>query len=326
MLKNHYIMKTKFLTYLLFLTFVVSSCGKDGAIGPEGEKGEQGPKGDQGIPGKDGSTILSGTSNPNSSIGKEGDFYLNLNTGGLFGPKTSTGWGTPYNMKGPKGDTGSNGTDGTDGKDGATILNGKTVPTKTQGKPGDFYINTSDFTIYGPKKSNGDWGTGVNLININKTGIIIYGVYPTFDVDLKSQAVEGRGYHITAKSKIYNLSFDNDRILDFYYANVGRLVEVSYLDNVWEKYVRQLNFSSIPIGIDTEIYDVKIGTTVMGVDDGKDSYNVQYTIDYYSYYNTPLYLTTSGIYFQIRATPLEGMKYLSSKPDRENVYKIIAIK
>lgn len=60
-------------------------------------KGETGTTGAAGTPG---SKILSGTANPSTSVGAVGDYYLNKTTGGFFGPKTLSGWGTPINLKG----------------------------------------------------------------------------------------------------------------------------------------------------------------------------------------------------------------------------------
>ena len=58
--------------------------------GPAGAKGD---KGDQGDAGEAGKTILSGTSDPsNQDTGTDGDFYININTWYLFGPKASGAW------------------------------------------------------------------------------------------------------------------------------------------------------------------------------------------------------------------------------------------
>lgn len=46
--------------------------------------GPQGPRGTQ---------VLSGNTNPSPSIGLVGDQYINTDTGKLFGPKTTSGWG-----------------------------------------------------------------------------------------------------------------------------------------------------------------------------------------------------------------------------------------
>jgi hypothetical protein len=46
-----------------------------------------------------------------------------------------------------------------------TILNGAGDPLAADGKDGDFYINTSSYTIFGPK-TGGAWGPGVPLIGL----------------------------------------------------------------------------------------------------------------------------------------------------------------
>ena len=211
-------MKTKLLIYLLLFTIIVFSCAKDGDTGPQGEKGEQG------IPGKNGSTILSGTANPNTSIGKEGDFYLNLKIGDLFGPKTSSGWGNPYNMKGPKGNTGNNGSsgkDGEDGTDGATILSGSNVPSIKVGKIGDFYIDIRDYTIYGPKNASGGWGNPVSLKSDEENGVYVFYINPIFNQLVSND--EDHNFHISTKnytipnigSKYKNISYKLEPLESF---------------------------------------------------------------------------------------------------------------
>ena len=51
----------------------------------------------------------------------------------------------------------------TGGGGGATIMNGTGAPSGATGADGDFYINTSAWTIYGPKTS-GAWGSATSLI------------------------------------------------------------------------------------------------------------------------------------------------------------------
>lgn len=134
----------KFLSILL-LTIVITSCGKDGDPGSKGDPGAQG------IPGKEGSVILTGTGAP-STVGNNGDMYLDKNTSNLYGPKTAAGWGTPLSLKGENGSAGTS---------GSTILNGTTVPT-TVGINGDYYLNKTNADLYGPKTTSG-WGTPINL-------------------------------------------------------------------------------------------------------------------------------------------------------------------
>ena len=61
----------------------VAVCEQDVVI-LTGESGPQGPRGSQ---------LLSGDVDPSISIGLIGDQYINTNTGYLFGPKTTSGWG-----------------------------------------------------------------------------------------------------------------------------------------------------------------------------------------------------------------------------------------
>jgi hypothetical protein len=49
------------------------------------------------------------------------------------------------------------------GSDGLSVLNGASAPTSGDGLDGDFWINTSNWTIYGPKTS-GAWGSGTSLV------------------------------------------------------------------------------------------------------------------------------------------------------------------
>ena len=116
-----------------------------------------------------GSQILSGNDVPTTSLGSVGDYYLNKTTMELYGPKTTEGWGNAIGLKGTQGEkgkdgsNGSNGSNGNNGKDGATILSGTTTPTASQGKVGDWYIDTQNKRLYGAKTESG-WGNGISLI------------------------------------------------------------------------------------------------------------------------------------------------------------------
>ena len=121
-----------------------------------------------------GNQILSGNGAPAASLGAVGDYYLNKTTMELYGPKTAEGWGSAMGLKGTQGDKGKDGKDGTNGKDGnngndgangrdgSLILSGTTTPTASQGKKGDWYIDTQNKRLYGPKTESG-WGTAINL-------------------------------------------------------------------------------------------------------------------------------------------------------------------
>lgn len=73
-----------------------------------------------------------------------------------MGPQGPTG---PPGPPGPQGNPGTNGTNGTNGN---TVLSGLIPPT-TEGVNGDYYIDTTTDTIYGPK-TLGVWGSGTSLV------------------------------------------------------------------------------------------------------------------------------------------------------------------
>jgi len=91
--------------------------------GPPGVQGPAGPQGDPGPAGAD----------------------------GAVGPQ------------GPQGIQGPAGADGADGADGKTVLNGAGAPAGGTGVDGDFYIDTTNDDIYGPK-TGGAWGSPTSLI------------------------------------------------------------------------------------------------------------------------------------------------------------------
>ena len=134
--------------------------------GPKGDKGETGAagqNGENGQNGRDGKDVLSGTSDPTSETGKEGDKYVNTTTGDIFIKKNGQ-WEREGNLKGPKGDkgeTGATGAAGQNGRDGKDILSGTSDPTSETGKEGDKYVNTTTGDIF--VKKNGQWEREGNL-------------------------------------------------------------------------------------------------------------------------------------------------------------------
>jgi len=153
-------MKFKYLISVIFcfsLMFVACE-------GPAGPQGEQGPVGPVGPSGEGGSVMLAGTGEP-SSLGSSGDFYIDLSSGNLYGPKTESGWGAPLSLTGPPGQDGEDGNDGSDGQDGvdgSQIYAGDGPPSNAVGEPGDYYLDTENYHFYGPKTESG-WGSYLNL-------------------------------------------------------------------------------------------------------------------------------------------------------------------
>ena len=65
---------------------------------------------------------------------------------------------------GPIGPVGATGATGATGTAGATVLSGSGTPTAGLGAIGDFYLDTSTNTLYGPKTAGGWPATGVSLV------------------------------------------------------------------------------------------------------------------------------------------------------------------
>ena len=107
-------------------------------------------KGDAGPTGAAGNSVRNGPSDPTTQ-GSDGDFYINTTTNEIWGPKGSS---TPGSWVGT-GPTPLNGEDGQPGGEGApgkTVLNGSGAPDDvTDGVDGDFYIDTTNDQIWGPK-------------------------------------------------------------------------------------------------------------------------------------------------------------------------------
>ncbi|VMM99402.1 G5 domain family [Streptococcus pneumoniae] len=73
--------------------------------------GQDGAKGADGSSGRDGKEVLNGKVDPKENQGKDGDTFVNTQTGDVFVKKGNT-WEPAGNIKGPKGDKGENGKDG----------------------------------------------------------------------------------------------------------------------------------------------------------------------------------------------------------------------
>ncbi|MDB5086215.1 MAG: hypothetical protein JWR09_209 [Mucilaginibacter sp.] len=171
------------LLSIICLSLLLVKCGKNGAIGPQGNAGDKGqagavgPAGPAGANGVAGSVIYSGNTAPAADKGIAGDFYLNTANGLLYGPKTANGWGTGFSLKGSAGATGATGATGTTGAAGATgatgpagatgtagstTLSGAGLPAGSLGKTGDYYLDKTNYLLYGPKTGT-SWGVPVNL-------------------------------------------------------------------------------------------------------------------------------------------------------------------
>ena len=63
------------------------------------------------------------------------------------------------------------GTSGPQGGRGTGILNGTTPPDNNIGIIGDFFLNTTNMNLYGPKTDSG-WGTPTDLVGSQELGYV----------------------------------------------------------------------------------------------------------------------------------------------------------
>ena len=168
-----------------------------------------------------GNAILSGNGAPNSSLGKVGDYYLDLSGVNLYGAKTAEGWGSPISLRGLKGEAGATGQNGADapvpnikggywyigetntgikaeGKDGSNGSNGKDGITPTISDDGYWVVNGQKTNIKakgtdGTNGSNGSNGANGKDGKDGKDGIT-----PTISAD-GYWVVNGQKTNIKAK-------------------------------------------------------------------------------------------------------------------------------
>jgi len=104
-----------------------------------------------GAAGADGKTVRSGAGAPSEALGVDGDWYINVSAGTIYGPKMAGAWGAPVSLVGAA------------GADGKTVRSGAGAPSGALGVDGDWYINVSAATIYGPKTA-GAWGAPTSMV------------------------------------------------------------------------------------------------------------------------------------------------------------------
>lgn len=99
-----------------------------------------------------GSHIYSGTGVPSSTLGSDGDLYINKTNGDYY-LKQSGVWVKQGNLMGPPGPA---------GPPGSQILTSPGIPDNGIGANGDFYMATSTGNYY--QKESGSWVQKGNLV------------------------------------------------------------------------------------------------------------------------------------------------------------------
>lgn len=110
----------------------------------------------EGADGEDGTQILSGRGAPSLDVGTVGDFYIDLNSATLHGPRVENGWSTAISLRGADGANGS-------GSRGPAGPAGPTGPQGPQGPAG----------ATGPQGPAGQDGGPSKYFFIDKVGIDI---------------------------------------------------------------------------------------------------------------------------------------------------------
>ena len=122
---------------------------------PSATRSLVGLAGPTGATGTTGQSLLNGYGAPEDSLGNDGDTYFNTQNASIVGPKASGHWPSAFtSLIGPAGGQGETGT---------LILAANGAPNDSQGNNGDFFVDTLDGRLYGPK-ANAAWGNGISLI------------------------------------------------------------------------------------------------------------------------------------------------------------------
>jgi hypothetical protein len=137
----------------------VSLIGPIGATGPAGAAGVNGVAGANGL---DGKTVLNGTTDPGSSTGENGDFYINTTSNKIFGPKASGVWPAGVSLIGI---ASVGAISGTSTANGASITGGELKLAPADGTSGGIVTITAQ-TFAGAKTFSSD--LTVNGVTVGK--------------------------------------------------------------------------------------------------------------------------------------------------------------
>ena len=130
--------------------------GDTGATGQKGDKGDTGATGQKGDKGDTGATGQKGEKGDTGATGQKGE-KGDTGATGQKGEKGNTG---ATGQKGEKGDT------GTPGQNGSKIYAGIGSPTINIGAVGDWYIDSQNKRLYGPKETSG-WSNEYIPLTVN---------------------------------------------------------------------------------------------------------------------------------------------------------------
>jgi hypothetical protein len=191
-----------------------------------GPQGPQGTAGTNGTNGTNGNTLLSGTTNPSNTNGNNGDYYINLSTYALFGPKTSGTWGTGVSLIGDTGPAGPQGIAGAAGTNGVAGVTGATGPGVVSGGAAGQVLSKIDSTDYNTQWINPP-ATGAPAANGILTGLALTVTSSVLSIAAGTWRISGIVYQTTTATNITLAAADsvNNRI-DLIYANTSDAILV----------------------------------------------------------------------------------------------------
>lgn len=138
-------------TLLLFVMLISCSKSHSDVTASTGTSGVTKTIASVGPAGSANKLVYYGSEDPDPSITCLGDFYLDVSKGLLYGPKMANGWGNALSLQSAS---------AAENK----VYSGAENPETTFGIAGDYYLNTSNATLFGPKITTG-WGSPIDLQN-----------------------------------------------------------------------------------------------------------------------------------------------------------------
>lgn len=191
-----------------------------------GPQGPQGTAGTNGTNGTNGNTLLSGTTDPLNTNGNAGDYYINVSTYSLFGPKTAGVWGIGVSLIGDTGPAGPQGATGAAGANGTPGEMGATGPGVASGGTAGQVLSKIDDSDYNTQWINPP-ATGAPAADGILSGLALTITGTALNVAAGSWRISGNVYQTSTITNITLATADpaNNRI-DLIYANASNTILV----------------------------------------------------------------------------------------------------
>ena len=164
----------------------IINCGR--VQGPIGLTGDQGPMGATGRSGSDGNTIHTVQGVPDTTLGKDGDFAINVKIWEIYAPRAGGAWGSGTPLRGNKRNGGSDQKDnifgnnapsegGGDNRPPIISPDGDLIPPTIY--PGAKPLKTGDFWVDGNGALHVYYRGGWNKIRVYSDSVLAAGDAPT---------------------------------------------------------------------------------------------------------------------------------------------------